>query len=75
MATDVEVLKRLAAAGVSLTAEQIAAALTSAEPGTVGADGRLRVTAEQIAPNSAWLRENRAAFSKALAENKVDLVE
>jgi hypothetical protein len=80
MPTDVEVLKRLAAAGVSLSPEQIAAALSGPpalpEPGTVDPkDGRLRVTTEQIAPNSAWLRENRKAFNTALQAGKVDIVE
>jgi hypothetical protein len=71
-----ETLQRLVKAGAQLSAEQIDAALAGpAPPGTVGADGRLRVTQEQLAPNSAWHRENRALVNKHLASNTIDLVD
>jgi hypothetical protein len=75
--TDVrlDVLRKLAAKGVSLTPDAIAAALDGPELGRVDADGRLRVTEEMIAPGSQFLRENRAAFNRALAEGRVDIVE
>jgi hypothetical protein len=76
MPSDVEVLKRLAAAGVQLSAEQIAAALAGPPaPGSPGADGKLRVTTAQIAPGSAWMKANKAEWRKALAEGRVELVE
>jgi hypothetical protein len=69
------VLKQLMAHGATLPSDAIAAALDGPELGKAGADGRLRVTAAMIAPQAEWLRANRAAFSAALKENRVDLVD
>jgi hypothetical protein len=69
------VLKQLMAHGATLPPAAIAAALDGPELGVVGSDGRLRVSQSQIAPGAQWLKDNRDAFKKALAENRVDLVD
>jgi hypothetical protein len=76
MPTDIEVLKRLAAAGIAIPAEVLEQVLAGPpEPGTPGADGVLRVTTAQIAPGSAWMREHKQEFVAALKANQVELVE
>jgi len=71
------VIKQLAARGVSLPADAIEEVLAASGPelGKAGADGVLRVSTAQIAPGSAWMRENKEAWKKALVEGKVELVD
>jgi hypothetical protein len=69
------VLKQLLARGASIPSDALDAVLSGPELGKVDTNGRLRVTEEMIAPGSQWIRENRAEFNRALAENRVDIVD
>jgi hypothetical protein len=70
-------LKKLAARKVPVPADLVEEVLATTGPelGVVDAQGRLAVSREMLAPGSAWLRSSRALVNKALAENKLDIVD